>query len=244
MQRKIFYLFVVSIFAAGIVSAQVPDKFKNLKVLPKDISKEKLLEIMRGFTGALGVNCEFCHVAQENPHKMIFDSDQKTAKNKARIMMAMTHDINTKYLSKLSEYSDNILQVKCVTCHHGNKEPMMLEDVLYSTINSKGIQEAITTYHDLRDKYYGSFTYDFKDHTLVKLIEMLNKDKKYDDAVAIGKLNIETYPQSGVAYYGLGEAYEAKNDKENAIANYKKALELMPRAAEFLNKKIEALQGK
>src|SRR6476469_2166381 len=39
-----------------------PEKFENLKVFSKDIPRDSLLGIMRGFTGALGVNCTYCHV--------------------------------------------------------------------------------------------------------------------------------------------------------------------------------------
>ncbi len=40
---------------ADTAAAQIPDKFTNLKVLPKDISKGELVGIMRAFSGALGV---------------------------------------------------------------------------------------------------------------------------------------------------------------------------------------------
>ncbi len=243
--KKIVLVFFISMFVLAVTTnAQMPDKFTNLKVLPKDITKDKLHDIMDSFTEGLGVNCAFCHVNNEKTHKMEFSLDQKTAKLKARIMLKMVMAINKNYLSQLSEFSDNIEQVKCITCHRGNKKPKMLEDVLYSTIQKEGIDSAITTYHQLHDQYYGGFTYDFKDHTLVKLIQMLDKDQKYDDAMKIAQLNLEMYPNSGVATYGLGQAYEAKGDKGKAIEAYKKAIELMPRAARFLNRKIEELQGK
>jgi tetratricopeptide (TPR) repeat protein len=243
--KKTALVFFISIFALAVTTnAQMPDKFKNLKVLPKDITKDQLDKIMNSFTAGLGVNCEFCHVKNDQTNKMEFDLDQKTTKSKARIMLQMTMDINKKYLSQLSQFSDNIEQVECLTCHRGNKQPKMLEDVLYSTIQKNGIDSAITTYHQLRDEYYGGFTYDFKDHTLVKLIQMLDKDQKYDDAMKIAQLNLEMYPNSGVATFGLGQVYEAKGDKVNAINEYKKAIELMPQAARFLNRRIEELQAK
>ena len=243
--KRISLVVLISVFALAVTTnAQMPDKFKNLKVLPKDITKDQLDKIMDSFTAGLGVNCEFCHVRNEDTNKMQFDLDRKTAKSKARIMLKMTMDINKKYLSQLSEFSDHIEQVKCITCHRGNKEPKMLENVLYSTIQKKGIDEAISTYHKLHDEYYGGFAYDFRDHTLVKLIEMLDKDQKYDDAMKIAQLNLKMYPNSGVATFGLGQVYEAKGNKEDAIKTYKKAIELMPRAARFLNRRIEKLQGK
>ena len=243
MKQTLFVLLIAIFAFAATTNAQMPDKFTNLKVLPKDITKDKLDEIMDSFTAGLGVNCEFCHVRNDETHKMEFAKDTKTAKEKARLMLKMTMGINKDYLSKLSQYSDNVMQVKCVTCHRGNKEPKMLENVIYKTVEKKGIDEAVSTYHKLHDEYYGGFTYDFKDHTLVKVVQMLNKDGKYDDALKIAQLNLKMYPDSGVAYYGLAEAYKGKGDKENAVKNYKKAIELMPRAARFFNRKIEELEG-
>ena len=242
MKRIVLVVFI-SVFALAVTAnAQMSEKFKNLKVLPKDITKDQLDTIMHSFTEGLGVNCEFCHVRNEDTNKMQFDLDRKTAKSKARIMLKMTMAINKDYLSRLSEFSDHIEKVECITCHRGNKEPKMLEDVLYRTIQKDGIDSAITTYHKLHDEYYGGFTYDFKDHTLVKLVQMLNKDQKYDDAMKIAQLNLKMYPNSGVATMGLGEVYEAKGDKEKAIGTYKKAIELMPRAAWFINRRIQELQ--
>ena len=244
MKRTVI-VFFISIFVSAIaVNAQIPGEYKNLKILPKDITKDQLDKIMDSFTEGLGVNCEFCHVRNADTDKMEFSLDTKESKNKARIMLNMTMDINKKYLSQLSEFTDYIEQVKCITCHRGNKEPKMLEDVLYNAIQKFGVDSAITTYHQLRDKYYGGFTYDFRDHSLVSLVQMLNKDQKYDDAMKIAQLNLDMYPNSGVATFGLGQVYEAKGDKEKAIETYKKAIELMPRAARFLNRRIKELQEK
>ena len=38
--------------------------YENLKYFSKDISRDSLLTIMRGFTYALGVNCQYCHVEE------------------------------------------------------------------------------------------------------------------------------------------------------------------------------------
>ena len=62
--------------------------------------------------------------------------------------------------------------------------------------------------------------------------------KKLPEATAYFKLNAEFYPASYNVYDSLGDAYMANGDKELAIANYKKSLELNP-----LNKNaIEALK--
>jgi CubicO group peptidase (beta-lactamase class C family) len=52
--------------------------------------------------------------------------------------------------------------------------------------------------------------------------------KKVAEAVAVFKVNVELYPQSWNAYDSLGEAYMVNGEKEMAITNYKKSLELNP----------------
>jgi tetratricopeptide (TPR) repeat protein len=63
--------------------------------------------------------------------------------------------------------------------------------------------------------------------------------KRIDEAVKILELNVETYPTSANVYDSLGEAYMAQGNREKAIANYRKSLELNPgnlNAAEQLKK--------
>jgi len=46
---------IAVLFTCTVVQGQFPDKFTNLKVLPKDVSKQELQLSMRGFGFALGV---------------------------------------------------------------------------------------------------------------------------------------------------------------------------------------------
>ncbi|HWS54148.1 MAG TPA: serine hydrolase [Pyrinomonadaceae bacterium] len=48
------------------------------------------------------------------------------------------------------------------------------------------------------------------------------------DAVEVFKLNVEDHPQSSNAYDSLGEAYMVAGDREQAIRNYRKSVELNP----------------
>ncbi len=243
MLTKSSYLILITSFIFSVAYAQIPDTFTNLKVLPKDITKEKLVDIMKSFTSGLGVRCNYCHVGEDGQPLSTFDfqSDTKTAKLKARTMMNMTHDINSDYLSKFSEYQDKTLQVRCITCHRGVQLPQPLEDVLYDKTKADGLDEAISDYNKLYKKYYGGSAYDFRDHTLVGLAEKLADDKMYEEAIAFAKINVEKYPESGVAYFGLAEVYESKGDKENAIKNYNNALKLMPDGNDFIKRKLEEL---
>jgi tetratricopeptide (TPR) repeat protein len=56
---------------------------------------------------------------------------------------------------------------------------------------------------------------------------MLNQ-KRYEDAIDLLTLNVTLFPSSSNTYDSLGEAFLKKGNKELALRNYKKALELDP----------------
>ncbi|MGA7520949.1 MAG: c-type cytochrome [Acidobacteriaceae bacterium] len=97
----------------------------NLKVLPKNTTPEHLREIMRGFTGALGVKCGFCHAMNPQTHKLDFPSDAKPEKTTARLMIRMTQTINKNYMVKVDDpdATPQDKQVTCGTCHRGHHMP-------------------------------------------------------------------------------------------------------------------------
>jgi len=51
---------------------------------------------------------------------------------------------------------------------------------------------------------------------------------KLEEALDIFKLNVKLHPDSWNVYDSLGEAYMKSSNKELAIKNYKKSLELNP----------------
>lgn len=83
--------------------------WKDLQVLPKNISKDELKKTMKSMSRDLGVDCSFCH---EEPD-MVKDTNKKKL---AREMMQMTSDINKKYPATMKK-------VTCFTCHRGKEEP-------------------------------------------------------------------------------------------------------------------------
>jgi Photosynthetic reaction centre cytochrome C subunit len=120
-------------------------KYKNLKILPKDISEADLDSVMHHFTASLNVKCNYCHVRNEAQKKMDFASDDKPEKLVARKMMLMSIDINTKYFKdieeEISQEKDHPMErnnkvqidgdsvknmlsyVTCFTCHRGDPHP-------------------------------------------------------------------------------------------------------------------------
>jgi acetyl esterase/lipase/G:T/U-mismatch repair DNA glycosylase len=69
----------------------------------------------------------------------------------------------------------------------------------------------------------------FQEATLNNLGYRLIQKSRIKDAVEIFRLNREAYPQSSNTYDSLAESYMLGGDKELAIENYRKSLELNPK---------------
>ncbi|MGH2649024.1 MAG: c-type cytochrome [Ginsengibacter sp.] len=100
----IIFICVTSVTLFQAFTTPHEPRFKNLQILPKDISDHGLDSIMHHFTGALGVKCNFCHVRNEAERKMDFASDDKPEKNIARKMMLMAIDINRNYFKNMEPH--------------------------------------------------------------------------------------------------------------------------------------------
>lgn len=116
---------LIALVVLGIAaSAPADPTYKNLKILPKNITHDELDSVMHHFNDALGVKCGFCHAPQkENPKKLDFASDAKEEKTFARDMMRMTNRINKKFFKYKKDDAHPVAPVTCVTCHNGKAEP-------------------------------------------------------------------------------------------------------------------------
>ena len=221
-----------SLMSAPAASAQFPpDTLENLKVLPEDIEVRQLINIMRGFAMGLGVRCQHCHVGEEGMPLADFDfpSDDKETKRKARDMIRMVKEINDEHLAELEGRGDPPVEVTCVTCHRGQARPILIEDALKQAVAEGGSEAGVAEYRELRERYYGSHTYDFTELVLVSVAQALWQEGERDAAVAFGKLNLEYFPDSGMTYTLLGQAYAEKGERDEAIKHLEKALEINPR---------------
>jgi hypothetical protein len=134
MLKKNEFVTIAGIFlfiALGIAASGLPgNKQRNLKVLPQDISDEKLDSIMHTYNKALGVNCSFCHTPYNKsiPDSLNYASDENHMKEESRKMMRLTIQINKDYF-----YYDTLQQpeylkvVTCITCHRGDPFPADLK---------------------------------------------------------------------------------------------------------------------
>ena len=120
-------LFISVVVLGSATSRQKEPKhqYKNLKVLPGDISSKDLQGMMTDdFEDGLGVSCGFCHASATSGHGLDFASDAKAEKEIARKMMRMTIGLNKKYFNvKRPMLGGSGLVVTCVTCHKGQAFP-------------------------------------------------------------------------------------------------------------------------
>ena len=116
-----FTIFSITAFLWLIsVTAQIPGKFENLQVAPKNISRGELLNLMKDMTFALGTRCWYCHEGEgDDLSTFDFASDEKPTKEVTRTMMKMVEEINTKFIAQVEDDA----RVTCFTCHRGQIEP-------------------------------------------------------------------------------------------------------------------------
>jgi tetratricopeptide (TPR) repeat protein len=230
---------------------------RNLQVLPKDTPPQDVVALMQQFTRALGVQCTYCHVQVTPPlltaeeaaaqaaaappaagrgrgrgrgrggPPMDYAADDKRQKQTARVMLALVSDINAK-LATLAKPATDRVPVQCATCHRGVPNPQQLPDLLAQTMTGKGEAAAVALYRELRQQYFGTEAYDFRESVLLDLGRQSLATQKPDDALAWLQLNIEFYPKSAESYAVLAQVHARKSDQAAAVKDLVKAIELDP----------------
>jgi len=136
MRMRLLIAAVVVLFATGATSDENPavkellasikgkedrpagEVFMDVRLL-KDIPAGRFLRIMdAGYSRALGVNCDHCHVEGR------WDADEKRPKLAAREMIVMTGKIND-LLEKMEHIDNTEPAVNCTTCHRGYVKPAL-----------------------------------------------------------------------------------------------------------------------
>lgn len=75
--------------AGAPAKSPIPLKFTNLQVLPKEIGRKELVDIMKGLCKTTHERCSSCHVATDDLSEADFPSDEKDAKKNARELLRM-----------------------------------------------------------------------------------------------------------------------------------------------------------
>lgn len=114
-------------------------------------------------------------------------------------------------------------------------------DVLLASTEPGGVGRAIARYRERKTNEY-----DLNEGEINNTGYMLLSQGKVADAVELLKLNTETFPKSANTWDSLAEAYATRGDRDLAIANYRKSLELDPKNkhAEEQIKRLEAPEVK
>ncbi len=100
-----------------------------------------------------------------------------------------------------------------------------ISDAVRETIDSAGIAAARATFKALRGNMA---EYNLSEGEMNELGYQYLWAKKLQEATAVFAMNVEAFPESFNVYDSLGEAYAAAGDKERAIKNYEKSLQLNP----------------
>lgn len=213
-------------------AAQIPEKFENLQHFPRDITRDSLVQVMRGFSFALGVRCEYCHVPRDTAGppglNLNYGADDRLAKRRARFMLGMVDSINGHLLPALPQPRRTPIVVSCVTCHRGLAVPATLADILTSIIERFGVDSAVARYRFLRANALESGRYDFSEWSINEMARHLGTAGKTAEAIAMLKLNQEFYPQSTSLDFLIGELHRVRGERDEAIARYRAALQRAP----------------
>lgn len=104
--------------------------------------------------------------------------------------------------------------------------PKPISTVLVGTLLAGDVETAIRRYRRLKAERPDG--YRFGQWELNGLGYALLRRDRVDDAIAIFELNVEEYPEAANPWDSLGEAYMVAGNRERAIENYRKSLELEP----------------
>ncbi len=131
-KKMIVFGMLFCLVILGNIASKPPgdekEVYTNLKILSKDISEEKMEQIMHSFNSELGVTCIYCHVIDSSSviPKSDFASDKRPEKKISRDMLSMTFKLNRKYFNqKVDGHMATPVTIWCTTCHHGLPKPIL-----------------------------------------------------------------------------------------------------------------------
>jgi hypothetical protein len=216
------------VIAATRADAQIPEKFENLQVFPRDVPRTELVQRMREFSFALGVRCEHCHNEPSEGVANRYASDAKPPKTQARAMLRLVASINGTLLAQLPSRATPAVKVECVTCHRGLPLPKTLQTTLFEIATTDGGAAAAARYRDLRKTQFGTGRYNFGEWETNELARRLDESGHTDAAMTMLHTNAEFYPQSADIDVLQGELHLKRGEKDVALARFRAALAKAP----------------
>ena len=223
--RLAVFALIPGTLAGQVLGKWPPDSLVNTQVIPHSTPVMDVVGVMRNITGSLGVRCQFCHIGQEGQPLSAFDfaSDQKRNKLVARQMMRMVQEINRR-IDTIPERPAMRVEVTCATCHRGVNRPVPLFTLIQETTVAAGADSAIRAYRALRERYFGRDAYDFGESSLNIAAFRVGRASRFDDALALLRLNEELYPSSSGMYVFRGNILLMKGDTTAAAAAFREAV--------------------
>jgi len=109
----------------------------------------------------------------------------------------------------------------------------------WAMLDKQGYDHAAEIDKEMKDKDSG---FNLPEDDVNDLGFILMRDDKKKEAVDIFKYNLDAHPNSANAYDSLAEGYDALGDKELALKNFKKAVELNPKNG-YAADRIKKLEG-
>lgn len=231
MMRRVLIASVLVLGTAAGLGAQIPQPpWRNLEYLPKDITRPELLQRMREFSFALDVSCQHCHAGGNGTSfdGVVFASDDKPAKLKAREMLRMVDQINTGLLARLPSRAEPRVTVECATCHRGSALPKSLQTTLFEIVEKDGAAAAVARYRTLRDITMVAGKYNFGQWEIMELARRLTEAGNTAAAITMLELNGEFYPKAAAIDFAIAELHRGRGEIDKALQRYRSALEKDP----------------
>jgi CubicO group peptidase (beta-lactamase class C family) len=220
-------------YAAGSLYSTVEDLYKwdqalyNDKLLPAAL-KEKL------FTPGLdhyGYGWDIRELPADQPgagQKVIFHEGGINGFNTLEERLIRDHVLilvlNNTPGANLGDMAEGIRAIVYDREPKRPKKPLV--GTLGPVVLHDGVSAAVARYRELKRTEPDSF--DFGERPLNQLGYMLLGRDLTTDALVIFKLNADEYPKSANVYDSLAEAFEKSGQKQLAVENYRKALQLNP----------------
>ncbi|HZG52469.1 MAG TPA: tetratricopeptide repeat protein, partial [Pyrinomonadaceae bacterium] len=115
--------------------------------------------------------------------------------------------------------------LQAAIAHHAPRRK--LADILNEALTEGGVELAARRFREFKAEPVNKYAAT-EEPLLIAGQRLLNENKP-EPALALFKLNAGEHPHSFRSYHALGEAYFRSGDKDRAVENFVKSLELNPR---------------
>ena len=124
-------------------------------------------------------------------------------------------DTKERYLSKIPKDQEDLISYDYLKVTDSFKVPSV-------HLKDKNYDKALQGYLEIQKQ--DSTSNLIEENSFNSLGYQLIREKKFEDAIGVFKINVALYPESGNVYDSLADAYVRKGDSLQAFNNYKMAL--------------------